>query len=57
MEKLDFTPAEWKEWRLKQGLPWPPISRMAFFQARYEEELERQLAEQDQWPTTPLGAC
>lgn len=24
MNKLDFTPEEWQEWRIEQGLPWPP---------------------------------
>ena len=23
-EKRDFTPDEWREWRLRVGLPWPP---------------------------------
>lgn len=42
-EKLDFTPAEWEAWRREQSLPWPPISRTAFFTAQYQIELERQL--------------
>lgn len=24
MEKLDFTPDEWREWRLEEGYGWPP---------------------------------
>ena len=28
-EKLDFTPEEWKAWRLENGHPWPPRSRSA----------------------------
>lgn len=23
-EKLNFTPEEWRQWRLRSGLPWPP---------------------------------
>lgn len=42
-EKLDFTPAEWEAWRKAKGYPWPPVSRTAFFMARYEIELARQL--------------
>jgi 5-methylcytosine-specific restriction endonuclease McrA len=26
MEKLDFTPDEWREWRRSEGLEWPPKS-------------------------------
>lgn len=24
--KLDFTPEEWKAWRIEEGMPWPPKS-------------------------------
>lgn len=26
LDKLDFTPEEWREWREANGLPWPPRS-------------------------------
>lgn len=28
-DKLDFTPDEWREWRLSEGKPWPPETRTA----------------------------
>lgn len=27
LDKLDFTPEEWREWRETNGLPWPPRSQ------------------------------
>jgi hypothetical protein len=30
MEKLDFTPEEWREWREQEGLGWPPESGFDF---------------------------
>jgi len=26
-QKLDFTPEEWRDWRLSEGMPWPPLCR------------------------------
>lgn len=43
-EKLDFTPEEWKVWRLSMGWCWPPKSRVALIRelmAQYMPGLDR----------------
>lgn len=40
MEKLDFTPDEWRGWREERGWPWPPISRLAFIRQLVDEQLK-----------------
>src|ERR1041385_2021357 len=42
-EKLDFTPEEWKAWRLEMGWCWPPKSRAA----RLRELVEKYMPELD----------
>lgn len=45
MEKLDFTPDEWCDWRQEIGHPWPPLSRseevMALIRRHMGEEVAR----------------
>jgi hypothetical protein len=45
MDKLDFTPEEWREWREQEGLGWPPESGsdrlkriLAELQAKYPDQ-------------------
>lgn len=44
-EKLDFTPDEWKAWRLETGKPWPPQSRSAFLSETIRRLMPQYLAE------------
>lgn len=37
MDKLNFTPEEWREWREAEGLGWPPKSRIDQIQEIYDE--------------------
>lgn len=37
LEKLDFTPDEWREWRLSEGLCWPPQSAREVIADLYRE--------------------
>ena len=51
MEKLDFTPEEWREWREAKGYGWPPKSRFERFM-----EILRQTAERDGVPEAEMRA-
>lgn len=44
-EKLDFTPDEWKAWRLETGKPWPPIGRSAVISQLIAANMPRYLAD------------
>jgi hypothetical protein len=44
-EKLDFTPDEWKAWRIEMGHPWPPTSRSAFIAETVRKHWPQYLAE------------
>lgn len=41
MEKLTFTPEEWREWREAEGYGWPPKSRAERFMDVLRETAER----------------
>jgi hypothetical protein len=44
-EKLDFTPDEWKAWRLEMGHPWPPQSKSTFIAEAIRKHMPQYLAE------------
>jgi HNH endonuclease len=41
-EKMDFTPEQWKEWRVSQGLSWPPPNMIDFIR-----QFSQQLSAED----------
>lgn len=41
-QKGDYTPEEWKAWRLAEGLSWPPQSRTQLIREEMEKAAERQ---------------
>lgn len=45
MNKLDFTPDEWKAYRLEEGLCWPPESPRDFIARTYFELKAKYVAE------------
>lgn len=44
-EKLNFTPDEWREWRLEMGYPWPPQSKSDFITEQFRKHWPQYLAE------------
>lgn len=49
MEKLDFTPEEYRAYREEKGLGWPPQSRRAFI-AEFLADLKRRYPDWDPDP-------
>ena len=41
MDKLDFTPEEWRAWREEEGLRWPPLTRFATLMEILQETKKR----------------